>query len=86
LLRIRWAQGHDEAPSWFQLLEQRSWHRLGGRGNHDFVVRGMLGPAPRSVPDPNVDIGIAEVVKTCLRAIGQFLNDLDAPDLTCKFG
>jgi hypothetical protein len=33
----------------------------------------MLGPAPRSVPDPNVDIGIAEVVKTCLRAIGQFL-------------
>src|SRR6478736_5288861 len=58
LLRIRWAQGHDEAPSRFQLLEQRYWHRLSSGGNHDFVVRGMLGPAARSVPDPNVDIGI----------------------------
>ncbi len=44
----------------------------------------MLGPAPRSVPDPNVDIGIPEVVKPCLRAISQFLNDLDAPDMFRK--
>ena len=50
LLRIRWAQGHDEAPSRFQLLEQSYWHRLGGGGNHDFVCTGHARASPASRP------------------------------------
>ena len=41
---------------------------------------------PARIVDPNADVDAAELAKTCLRAIREFLYDLDAPDVARKFG
>jgi hypothetical protein len=58
----------------------------GGRRNDDFVVGSMLGPAARTIPNPNVKVGVTEFGKTHPCTVGEFLDNIDTPDVPRKFG
>ena len=46
----------------------------------------MLRPPARPIPDSNAEVGVTELGKTHARTIGQFLDNLDTPNMTYKFG